>query len=99
MLEHGATHSGPCVASLVRCAEGTRPTERRRTLSKKKQRPCCRPAARVLYAHTLTHNMGALAEAGEALDICDLEVGLLLNLYKIAQYELAVDKWDNRAEV
>jgi hypothetical protein len=43
--------------------------------------------------------MGALAEAGEAHDICDVEAGLLLNLYKIAQYELAVDKWDNRAEV
>jgi hypothetical protein len=30
--------------------------------------------------------MGALAEAGEALDIYDIEAGLLLNLYKIAQY-------------
>ena len=43
--------------------------------------------------------MGALAEATEALDICDVEAGLLLNLYKIAQYELTVNKWDNRAEV
>ena len=61
--------------------------------------PAVGHTARVLYAHTLTHNMGALAEAGEAHDICDVEAGLLLNLYKIAQYELAVDKWDNRAEV
>jgi hypothetical protein len=35
----------------------------------------------------------------EALDICDLEASLLLNLYKMAHYELAVDKWDNFAEV
>jgi len=33
----------------------------------------------------------------EALDIGDLEARVLLNLYKIAHYELAVDKWDNFA--
>jgi hypothetical protein len=42
--------------------------------------------------------MGASAGVREALDIGDLAVGLLLNLYKIAHYELAVDKWDNFAE-
>jgi hypothetical protein len=31
----------------------------------------------------------------EALDTCDFEQGLLLNLYKVAHYESAVDKWDN----
>jgi hypothetical protein len=36
---------------------------------------------------------------GEALDICDVEAGFLLNLYKKAHYELTVDKWDNPAEV
>jgi hypothetical protein len=33
----------------------------------------------------------------EALDIGDLEARVSLNLYKIAHYELAVDKWDNFA--
>lgn len=40
-----------------------------------------------------------MAGIREALDICDLEASLLLNLYKMAHYELAVDKWDNFAEV
>ena len=80
-------------------SEDTRSTERPSTLGKKNKDPAVGHTARVLYAHTLTHNMGAFAEATEALDICDVEAGLLLNLYKIAQYELTVNKWDNRAEV
>jgi len=36
-----------------------------------------------------------LDRAREAIDNCDFEAGLLLNLYKIAQYEKTVDKWDN----
>jgi hypothetical protein len=34
----------------------------------------------------------------KAPDVGDLEAGVLLNLYKIAHYKLAVDKWDNFAE-
>ena len=42
-----------------------------------------------------THTRPLVAGIREALDTCDFEQGLLLNLYKVAHYETAVDKWDN----
>ncbi len=42
-----------------------------------------------------THARPLVAGIREALDTCDFEQGLLLNLYKVAHYESAVDKWDN----
>jgi hypothetical protein len=51
-----------------------------------------------LRAHSHSQD-GRLAGVREALDICHVEAGALLNLYKIAHNELTVDKWDNRKEV
>jgi hypothetical protein len=36
-----------------------------------------------------------LGRARKAIDNCEFEAGLLPILYKIAQYEKMVDKWDN----
>jgi hypothetical protein len=52
-----------------------------------------------LNARTHAHARVLVAEACEALDICDVEARFLPNLYKIDHYEMTVDKWDNFAEV
>ena len=101
-LEHGAAHPDTRAVSpasmLVRCSWGSRSAKRRSTLSRKRQRsPAIATTAGVLYARTLTHTRALVAGIREAPDIGDLEARVLLHLYKIAHYELAVDKSDNFA--
>jgi len=42
--------------------------------------------------------MRASARASEELDIFDVAARRSLNLYKVAHYDLTVDKWDNHEE-
>ena len=101
-LGHGAAHSdtdavfssfdaGSVRFGHIRTAKGG-------ALSARQRSPAIATTAGVFYARTLTHTRALVAGLREALDIGDLEEGPLQNLYKIAHYEFAVDKWDNFAE-
>jgi hypothetical protein len=74
----------------------TRSAKRRSTLGKTKIPGHSHNSRGFVRAHAHSHT-GACGRMREALDIRDLEAPVLLNLYKIAHYELAVDKWDNFA--